>query len=91
MICQGGLHPPGAGEWIVGGTTWAENPRITMDGGWATFVRLWAACRAGMGGIAHWPDAGGVADQAAWVVDAFAVLGAIDAELNEDERRRRGA
>ena len=90
MICQGGLHPPGAGEWIVGGTTWAENPRITMDGGWATFVRLWAACRAGMGGIAPWPDAGGVADQAAWVVDAFAVLGAIDAELNEDERRRRG-
>ena len=90
MICQGGRHPPGGGEWIVGGATWAENPRITMDGAWATFVRLWAACRAGMGGIAHWPDAGGVADQAAWVVDAFAVLGAIDAELNEDERRRRG-
>ena len=53
MICQGGLRPPGGGEWIVGGATWAENPRITMDGGWATFVRLWAACRAGMGGIAH--------------------------------------
>jgi len=43
-----------------------------------------------MGGIANWPDAGGVADQAAWVVDAFAILGGIDAELDEDERRRRG-
>jgi hypothetical protein len=40
-----------------------------------------------MGGIAHWPDAGGVGDQAAWVVDAFAALGAIDAAL-DDERRR---
>jgi len=41
---------------------------------WQAFVRLWAACRGGMGGIAHWPDAGGVNDQAAWVVDGFAVL-----------------
>jgi hypothetical protein len=32
-----------------------------------------------MGGIAHWPDTGGVGDQAAWVVDAFAALGGIDA------------
>ena len=74
----------------MAGTAWAENPRIVLDTAWASFVRLWASCRAGMGGIANWPDAGGVADQAAWVVDAFAVLGGIDAELDEDERRRRG-
>ena len=61
---------------------------MVLDGAWASFVRLWASCRAGMGGIANWPDAGGVADQAAWVVDAFSALGSINAELDEDERRR---
>jgi hypothetical protein len=41
-----------------------------------------------MGGLAHWPDAGGVADQAAWVVDAFGLLAGINSRLDEDERRR---
>ena len=40
-----------------------------------------------MGGIAHWPDTGGVGDQAAWVVDAFAALGGIDAALDAAQRR----
>ena len=84
------MRPPGGGEWIVAGMAWAENPRVVLDGAWPAFVRLWASCRAGMGGIACWPDAGGVADQAAWIVDAFATLGGIDAEFDEDERRRRG-
>jgi hypothetical protein len=43
-----------------------------------------------MGGIAHWPDSGGVADQAAWVVDAFGLLGGIDAALDEANRTLRG-
>jgi hypothetical protein len=60
---------------LVGGEAWAENPRLVIAEPWHGFVRLWAACRGGMGGIAHWPDAGGVNDQAAWVVDGFAVLG----------------
>jgi hypothetical protein len=51
------------------------------------FLALWAACRGGMGGTAAWPDAGGVAGQAAWVVDAFAICAAADAE---EERRGRG-
>jgi hypothetical protein len=57
---------------------------------WHAFVRLWAACRGGMGGIAHWPDAGGVGDQAAWLVDAFALLGTIYAKMTENEARLRG-
>jgi hypothetical protein len=73
---------------LVGGEAWAENPRIVLGDGWQAFVRMWTACRAGMGGIAHWPDAGGVAQQSAWVVDAFATLAAADAAL--DEERRRG-
>jgi hypothetical protein len=43
-----------------------------------------------MGSIAHWPDAGGVNDQAAWVVDGFAVLAGADAQM-EGERRKLGA
>jgi len=40
-----------------------------------------------MGGIAHWPDTGGVNDQAAWVVDGFAVLAGAEAAI-EGERRQ---
>jgi hypothetical protein len=40
-----------------------------------------------MGGIAHWPDAGGVNDQAAWVVDGFAVLAGTEAVM-EGQRRQ---
>jgi hypothetical protein len=44
-----------------------------------------------MGGIGCWPDAGGVADQAAWVVDAFAMLGGLDARMDDEQRRLRGS
>jgi len=48
-------------------------------------VRLWSNCR-GETGFAHWPDPGGVNDQAAWVVDAFAALSAIDAEWRAERK-----
>ncbi len=70
----------------MGGETWTENPRLVIAEPWHGFVRLWAACRGGMGGIAHWPDAGGVNDQAAWVVDGFAVLARIEAALGAKPR-----
>ena len=41
-----------------------------------------------MCGLAHWPDPGGVGDQAAWIVDAFAMLAAIDAQIDEVSRQR---
>ena len=66
---------------------WRENPRITLAEPWHAFVRQWGSCRGGMGGMAHWPDAGGVADQAAWIVDAFAALGSIEATLDKDRKR----
>ena len=53
-------------------------------------VRLWAACRGSEGGIAHWPDAGGVADQAAWVIEAFSTLSSLDAAWSAEERKRGG-
>ncbi len=66
------------------------NPRLTVPSAWHDVVRLWAACRDPEGGIAHWPDAGGVGDQAAWLVDAFATLGTIYAKMVESEARLRG-
>lgn len=74
----------------MGGEAWrGDNPRLTIGPDWHEFVRLWAACR-GEAGMAHWPDAGGVADQAAWIVDAFAALTACDAEMREADRKLRG-
>ena len=40
----------------------------------------------GMGGIQTWPDAGGVNDQAAWLVDAFRRLASINADLDKAAR-----
>ena len=40
-----------------------------------------------MGGVQTWPDAGGVLDQAAWTVEAFRRLAAVNAALDEQERR----
>jgi hypothetical protein len=55
---------------------------------WHDFIRLWAACRSETG-IAHWPDPGGVGDQAAWVVDAFSALASFHAAMNEAEQKQR--
>jgi hypothetical protein len=52
---------------------------------WHDFVRLWAACRGEMG-IAHWPDPGGVAHQAAWIVDAFSALAALAEQLRKADK-----
>ena len=65
----------------------AANPRLTIPQSWHDFIRLWGACRSGMGGMAHWPDPGGVGDQAAWIVDAFAILATIDARFDDVVRR----
>ncbi|OJY71851.1 MAG: hypothetical protein BGP12_09705 [Rhodospirillales bacterium 70-18] len=61
----------------MAGEAWADNPRHVVPQPWHEFVRMWGACQGGMGGVAHWPDGGGVGDQAAWVVEAFALLGGL--------------
>lgn len=76
---------------MVAGEPWpADNPRLTIGPAWHEFVRLWAACRDPEGGIAHWPDSGGVGDQAAWLVDAFSTLASMHVAMNEAEQKLRG-
>jgi hypothetical protein len=87
---EGGLTSPDGSAWLVGDEQWPQNPQHAVAPPWHDFVRLWLSCHAGMGGVAHWPDAGGVVDQSAWVVDAFGILAGLNNKLDEDERRRRG-
>jgi hypothetical protein len=52
-------------------------------------ARLWRLACPGMG-AGHLPDAGGAGEQAAIMMDAFAVMSAAEAELrkaNEPDRR----
>jgi hypothetical protein len=85
------LRPEDGSDWLVAGQPWeGDNPRLTISPAWHDVVRLWAACRAPEGGIAHWPDSGGVGDQAAWVVDAFSTLATLHAAMNEAEQKLRG-
>lgn len=44
-----------------------------------------------MGGIAHWPDPGGLNDQAAWVFEAFGLLAGLEAAFDRTEKALGGA
>lgn len=83
--------PEGGGEWLVpasmsAGEPWpGGNPRLTVAPEWHEFVGMWDTCRGPEGGVAHWPDAGGLGDQAAWVVDAFRTLGSAQAQWRDLE------
>ena len=63
-----------------------DNPRLSIPTEWHDLIRLWAACR-GEDGIAHWPDAGGLNDQAAWIVDAFSILSGLSARWDAEARK----
>lgn len=74
----------------MGDEEWPDNPALTAPFAARSFVGLWGACRGGMGGYAHWPDAGGVGDQAAQVIDAFNLLAAVNGAWDEADRARKG-
>lgn len=77
------------GDFLVGNRPQAENPRLTTPADYLAFAQMFFACRGGMGGFAHWPDAGGVADQSAWAFDAFGVMMKVEQET-ETAKRQRG-
>lgn len=45
-------------------------------------VTLWHLCSAGMG-AGHLPDSGGASEQACWLLEAFALMSAMERELKK--------
>ncbi len=77
-----------AGGWTVLGKPVVENPHDTLpDPLWAV-VRIWRSCR-GDAGLAVLPEAGGLLDQAAWLLDAIDACSAAEAGLRAEEQERR--
>lgn len=79
----GPLRPPGGGAWQVGAHTWPLNPRHTTPRAYFHIIRLWSRCRSGMGGMAALPEPGGINQQPAWLIAAFGILDAVDADLDK--------
>lgn len=74
------------GDFIVGDEFWPRNPRHIVPRAYHHLVRLWSRCRAGMGGMAVLPEAGGLNAQPAWLVAAFGVLDGADHRLDEIDK-----
>lgn len=74
-----------------GSVPWPLNPRHIVPRGYLHVVRLWNRCRAGMGGLAVLPEAGGINQQPAWLIHAFGMLDAADEEMRRAEEAERGA
>lgn len=60
------------------GKEYRTNPRELVEPWAFHVVQTWALCR-GEFGMLHFPDTGGVNDQAAWLMEAFGVCA--DAEI----------
>lgn len=85
-----GLRHPGGGFLTVGEyrgqpVHWLRNPMHLLPRVWFSVVALWRHSQAASG--RGWlPEAGGVHDQPAWLLEAFAILGTEDARIDRKER-----
>lgn len=81
----GGPDAPDGKGWILGNDTYDTNPRLLIGPGERAMIRLWRAARGhygnGLGGGIVLPEAGGLLDQAAILLDAFDVMDAAEAQL----------
>jgi hypothetical protein len=80
----GGLRPMDGGDYLCAGTQWRRNPRLVIRPIIFHIVRLWNRSRGEMG-PSHLPDAGGVNDQAAWLMGAFSILDGANAEMQKSD------
>lgn len=77
---RGGATAPDGSAWELFGERYPTNPRLGLDDNAFEMVRLWRLYQGGM--APGWlPDPGGVLDQAAILLDAFAVMSAAEAAL----------
>ena len=65
---------------------WPRNPRLVLPPAYLHAVRLYWRHRGGMA-PGPLPDAGGVNDQAAWLMAAFGILGGIEAAQQPEGER----
>lgn len=81
----GELPPDGGPGWIIDGEVYPTNPKHQVPDELWDMVRIWRACRPRPGRICgmaagiiptatHLPEAGGVMDQAAIMMDALDVM-----------------
>ena len=77
-----------AGQWRGQDVLWWRNPRHLLPAAWFRVVALWRQSQGGMG--RGWlPQAGGINDQPAWLLDAFGILAAEEHRM-DDARKDRG-
>ena len=84
----------GAAWWIAGEIApgvpirWWHNPALILPEAWRRVVQLYHLSRGGEG--RGWlPEAGGINDQPAWLLRAFAVLAAEEARLRKPPGKSR--
>lgn len=77
------MPPDGGPGWQIGDDLYPTNPRHLIDDELRDVVRLWDLYRSGMGGAGHLPDTGGTAEQACWLLEAFAIMDGMAHELRQ--------
>lgn len=77
---RGGAQSPDGSAWEIDGRRYETNPRLLLSANELEMVRLWRLYQGGFG-PGHLPDPGGSLDQAAIMIDAFAIMSAEDARL----------
>lgn len=70
------------------GDLWRFNPRHVFTTGDQEMVRLWAMA-GGLDGLRMLPEAGGLLDQAAIMVDAFAIMSSAAGDWRELKKGRQ--
>ena len=84
---EGGAEAADGSAWELFGERHETNPKLLLGQDEAEMVRLWRMTRGGDFGQGPMPEAGGVMDQAAIMLDAFAVMSAAEAELTRERER----
>jgi hypothetical protein len=84
----GDAAPDGGDVWVLPGIAerFGENPKRLVRAAETAMVRLWSYCRPGMGGPRLLPDAGGVQDQCAVMLEALAIMDDQAAKLAPKKR-----
>jgi len=67
---------------------WRRNPRLVVPPGAQHAVRLYWRHKGGMA-TGPLPDAGGINDQAAWLMAAFNLLAGLERAWERQERQER--